>query len=178
MSTITCQHCGQANPQGTVHCTKCGESLKNTPSTSPKTSKNENSYYEGKIYSSVTIGWNLQKWADWLAHIGRILFIILAVVSVILFVANIGSYLENKDYLEYLGETRYATFADMAVEALSAKNAIVTSLIFLPVSVLGAIFSPILFGWLYAFGVHLQTNQKLLETQKELLEISRNRIAE
>ena len=58
-------------------------------------------------------------------------------------------------------------------KAFAAKNAISIGITCVVGSIIGLFLIPVMFGGLYAFGVHLQTNQELLVIQKELLALSK-----
>ena len=186
MATVTCQNCGHGNPQGTAHCIKCGERLRNAPQQqtsgiSPNPSYGSHSdrpivtinHYEGGTFSQNTIAEALQKWANRLALISKVIFIIGIIVGLIVVLINIGTYSDNKEYLNYLGNTRYESLSSAAQKAFAAKNAISIGITCVVGSIIGLFLIPVMFGGLYAFGVHLQTNQELLVIQKELLALSK-----
>ena len=160
MEIVTCLNCGHGNPEGTVHCVKCGERLRTAPPASKTTYKRTNNYFhfEGRIFSGATIADKLQTWADRLAIIAIVLCVIGIDIGFIIFIVNIekcgsgyGGYYSQKE--------------------LEARNAVSTGITCAIGSIIGIFFSLITFGGLFAFGTHLETNQELLSTQKRLLEV-------
>lgn len=186
---IICGKCGKPSPEGTQFCLHCGtfllsddelaafEALKTNKSehkvvpvsVNSSVANEEHANCEGGTFSQSTIAEELQEWANRLALISKIIFIIGIIVGLIVFLVNIGTYSDNKEYLDYLGNTRYESLSNAAQKAFAAKNAISIGISCVVYSIIGLFLIPVMFGGLYAFGVHLKTNQELLVIQKKLL---------
>ena len=55
-------------------------------------------------------------------------------------------------------------------EKLAATTALTGSVTGLIASLFGAILSPVIYGWMFALGTHIQQNKAILAAQQQLLE--------